>query len=86
MPYGHAVSTTGLRDAMTSPAPPIEGFRVGTEENPLVHPVTGERLVFRKRAAATGGEVLEFMLRMAPAGFIATPHVHPSASPMASAS
>lgn len=49
----------------------------GTEENPLIHPVTGEHLVFRKRAADTGGELLEFMLRMAPGGFIATPHVHP---------
>ena len=64
---------------MTSPAPPIEGFRIGTEENPLVHPVTGERLVFRRRAADTGGEVLEFVVRMAPGGFIATPHVHPNA-------
>jgi quercetin dioxygenase-like cupin family protein len=60
-------------------ATPIEGRGMGTEESPLVHPVTGERLVFRKRAADTGGELLEFMLRMAPGGFIATPHVHPNA-------
>ena len=64
---------------MTSPTPRIEGFRIGTEENPLVHPVTGERLVFHRRAADTDGEVLEFVLRMAPGGFIATPHVHPHA-------
>jgi quercetin dioxygenase-like cupin family protein len=51
----------------------------GTEEHPLVNPVTGERLVFRKRAADTGGELLEFMILMAPGGFIATPHVHPNA-------
>ena len=53
--------------------------RIGTEGNPLIHPVTGERLVFTKRAADTGGEVLEFVIRMAPGGFIATPHVHPYA-------
>jgi hypothetical protein len=53
--------------------------RIGTDANPLIHPVTGERLVFTKRAADTGGEVLEFVLRMAPGGFIATPHVHPYA-------
>ena len=64
---------------MTNPTPPFKGFRIGTEENPLVHPVTGERLVFLRRAADTDGEVLEFMLRMAPGGFIATPHVHPHA-------
>jgi quercetin dioxygenase-like cupin family protein len=51
----------------------------GTEENPLVHPVTGERIVFRKRAADTGGELLEFTLLMAPGGFLAAPHVHPHA-------
>jgi quercetin dioxygenase-like cupin family protein len=51
---------------------------VGTEENPLVHPVTGERIVFRKRARDTGGELMEMSLWLAPGGFIATPHVHPS--------
>ena len=53
--------------------------RIGTDANPLIHPITGERLVFTKRAADTDGEVLEFVLRMAPGGFIATPHVHPHA-------
>jgi quercetin dioxygenase-like cupin family protein len=52
--------------------------RIGTEENPLVHPVTGERLVFRKRAADTNGELLEFTIFMAPGGFISTPHIHPN--------
>jgi quercetin dioxygenase-like cupin family protein len=51
----------------------------GTEERPLVHPVTGERLVFRKRASDTGGELLEFTIYMSPGGFIATPHIHPYA-------
>lgn len=64
---------------MHHPADTARGSRVGTEENPLVHPVTGERLVFRRRAADTQGELLEFMIRMAPGGFIATPHVHPHA-------
>jgi quercetin dioxygenase-like cupin family protein len=53
--------------------------RIGTAENPLIHPITGERIVFIKRAADTGGEVLELLLRMAPGGFIATAHVHPHA-------
>jgi quercetin dioxygenase-like cupin family protein len=50
----------------------------GTEENPLVHPVTGERIVFRKRARDTGGELMEMTLFLAPGGFIASPHVHPN--------
>jgi quercetin dioxygenase-like cupin family protein len=51
---------------------------IGTEENPLVHPVTGERIVFRKRARDTGGELLEMSLYLAPRGFIAAAHVHPN--------
>jgi quercetin dioxygenase-like cupin family protein len=51
---------------------------IGTEEHPLVHPVTGERIVFRKRARDTGGELLEMRLYLAPKGFIAAPHVHPN--------
>ena len=50
----------------------------GTEENPLVHPVTGERIVFRKRSRDTGGELLEATLVLAPRGFIAAEHVHPN--------
>jgi quercetin dioxygenase-like cupin family protein len=50
----------------------------GTDENPLVHPVTGERIVFRKRARDTAGELLEMTLYLAPGGFIASPHVHPN--------
>jgi quercetin dioxygenase-like cupin family protein len=49
----------------------------GTDENPLVHPVTGERLVFRKRARDTAGELMEMSLYLGPSGFIAAPHVHP---------
>jgi quercetin dioxygenase-like cupin family protein len=50
---------------------------IGTEEHPLVHPVTGERIVFRKRARDTGGELMEMTLYLAPKGFIAAQHVHP---------
>jgi len=53
----------------------VHGF--GTEANPLVHPITGERIVFRKRSRETGGELLEMNLYLAPGGSIATPHVHP---------
>ena len=55
---------------------PASGF--GTEENPLVHPVTGERIVFRKRSRDTGGELMEMTLYLAPKGFIAAAHVHPN--------
>jgi quercetin dioxygenase-like cupin family protein len=54
------------------------GRAIGTEENPLVHPVTGERIVFRKRSRDTGGELMEMTLYLAPEGFIAAPHVHPN--------
>ena len=49
----------------------------GTEDHPLVHPVTGERIVFRKRKADTNGELMEMTLYLAPSGFIAAQHVHP---------
>jgi quercetin dioxygenase-like cupin family protein len=52
--------------------------QIGTEEHPLVHPITGERLVFRKRSRDTAGELLEFTLFLAPKGFIAAQHVHPN--------
>jgi len=51
---------------------------IGTEENPLIHPVTGERIVFRRRSRDTAGELLEMNLYLAPRGFIAAPHVHPN--------
>lgn len=50
----------------------------GTEDRPLIHPVTGERIVFRKRSRDTGGELFEMTLYLAPRGFIAAPHVHPN--------
>lgn len=51
---------------------------IGTDANPLVHPVTGERIVFRRRARDTAGEVLEATLYSAPTGFVPSAHVHPS--------
>ncbi len=56
---------------MTTP----EAF--GTDANPLVNPASGERIVFRKRARDTRGELLEVTLYSAPTGFIPSPHVHP---------
>jgi quercetin dioxygenase-like cupin family protein len=49
----------------------------GSEDNPLVHPVSGERIVFRKRARDTDGELMEMNLYLGPSGVVATPHVHP---------
>jgi quercetin dioxygenase-like cupin family protein len=66
-------------EVIVQPAPHAAGGWIGTPERPLVNPVTGERLVFWKRAADTGGQLLEFTIHMAPGGFIATPHVHPHA-------
>ena len=63
-------------NSATSLDPGNQGF--GTEENPLIHPVTGERIVFRQRSRDTGGELMEMSLYLAPGGFIAAPHVHPN--------
>jgi quercetin dioxygenase-like cupin family protein len=57
---------------------PSSARQIGTEESPLIHPVTGERIVFRKRARDTDGEFMEMSLYLAPGGFIARPHVHPN--------
>ena len=43
----------------------------------LEHPVTGERLVWRKVARDTGGKLLQADLYVAPGGFVAAEHVHP---------
>jgi quercetin dioxygenase-like cupin family protein len=64
---------------MTDPVTSGLFIPIGTPENPLVNPVTGESIIFHKRARDTQGEVLEFALTMAPGGFISTPHVHPLA-------
>jgi quercetin dioxygenase-like cupin family protein len=62
----------------TEDGPNLGSTGFGTEDNPLIHPVTGERIVFRKRSRDTGGELLEMSLYLAPGGFIAAQHVHPN--------
>lgn len=44
----------------------------------LEHPVTGERIVFRKTAKETGGKLLEAEITMKPHGFVAAEHIHPA--------
>src|SRR6266496_573246 len=43
----------------------------------LANPATGERLVFLRTAAETGGELLEYELEFVPRGFAARDHLHP---------
>jgi quercetin dioxygenase-like cupin family protein len=43
----------------------------------IENPVTGERLVFKKTAAETGGEYVLFECFVKPLGFVAAAHVHP---------
>jgi quercetin dioxygenase-like cupin family protein len=51
---------------------------IGTADNPLVQPITGERIVFLKRSRDTDGTLLRMQHVMAPHGFVAAPHVHPN--------
>ena len=46
----------------------------------LENPATGERVVFRRTAAETGGDMLEYELTFRPAGFVAQNHLHPHQS------
>jgi mannose-6-phosphate isomerase-like protein (cupin superfamily) len=48
--------------------------RAGDE---LENPVTGERVVFRRKAGETNGEVLEYELFFHPQGFVVREHLHP---------
>jgi len=43
----------------------------------IENPVTGERLVFEKTSADTGGEYVSFECFVEPSGFVAAAHVHP---------
>jgi quercetin dioxygenase-like cupin family protein len=43
----------------------------------IEHPVTGERLIFRKTAQETGGALLQGELIVKPHGFVAAEHIHP---------
>ncbi len=44
----------------------------------IENPVTGERVVFRKTAADTKGELVVIDVHVEPGGFVAAAHVHPS--------
>ena len=46
--------------------------------NVLENPVTGERAVFRRTAADTGGEALDYELSFIPQGFVTREHLHQS--------
>jgi quercetin dioxygenase-like cupin family protein len=72
-----ALGREGEHVTATLAAAPMTS-EIGTAANPLVHPVTGERIVFHRRSRDTGGELLEMMLYLSPKGFIAAPHVHPN--------
>ena len=43
----------------------------------LEHPVTGERIVFRKTARDTDGALMQADFLMASGGFVAAAHIHP---------
>jgi quercetin dioxygenase-like cupin family protein len=43
----------------------------------IVNPVSGERIHFRRTAAETGGELLEFDVALTPDGHVPGKHVHP---------
>lgn len=43
----------------------------------LEHPVTGEKVIFRKTAKDTGGELMQGDVIMRPHGFVAAEHIHP---------
>jgi len=43
----------------------------------MEHPVTGEKIIFRKTAQDTGGELLQADLIVKPHGFVAAEHIHP---------
>jgi mannose-6-phosphate isomerase-like protein (cupin superfamily) len=43
----------------------------------IENPVTGERIVFHKTAASTGGEYVEIEVFVKPGGVVAAAHVHP---------
>jgi quercetin dioxygenase-like cupin family protein len=43
----------------------------------IEHPVTGEKLIFRKTAQETAGALLQGELIVKPHGFVAAAHIHP---------
>jgi quercetin dioxygenase-like cupin family protein len=51
---------------------------MGKPGDVLEHPVTGERVIWRKVAAETGGQLLQGDLFARPGGNVAAAHVHPN--------
>ena len=43
----------------------------------LEHPITREKIVFRKTARDTGGELCQADVYIQPGGFVAAEHIHP---------
>lgn len=43
----------------------------------LEHPVTREKIIFRKTARETNGELMQADLYMQPGAFVAAEHIHP---------
>jgi quercetin dioxygenase-like cupin family protein len=50
---------------------------VASSGDVLIHPVTGERVIWRKVATDTDGKLLQGDLYAEPGGFVAAAHVHP---------
>jgi quercetin dioxygenase-like cupin family protein len=48
-----------------------------TSGDVLEHPITQEKIVFRKTARDTGGELLQGDLYLQPGAFVAAEHIHP---------
>jgi len=48
-----------------------------TEGNLIVNPLSGEEIVVLRSAADTGGQVLDWELRLAPGGRVPSSHAHP---------
>jgi quercetin dioxygenase-like cupin family protein len=47
---------------------------------PIVNPLSGEQIIILRTAAQTGGEVLDWELRLAPGGRVPSSHAHPGQS------
>jgi quercetin dioxygenase-like cupin family protein len=63
---------------MTAPIKSNEGADMAYAGQIIENPVSGESITFRKTAADTGGELLEFDLELTPDGHVPGKHVHPS--------
>jgi quercetin dioxygenase-like cupin family protein len=72
------MANTPLWRSITAPINSNQGADMAHAGQVLDNPVSGERISFRKTAADTGGELLEFDLELAPDGHVPGKHVHPS--------